>query len=131
MANKQMNPRSSVTYFFLRAKDVHLEDGLPSITLFARLGREFSSIKAGRKRTHVETAWVQMDDLQMDHVPEKMKNLPNCVQKYELSSPVFQHLLHLSRKCPNELYGITPYYLKADREMFLSWEELDQCWQDG
>lgn len=131
MPKTQTHPRNSVTYFFLKSKDVHMEDGFASVTLFARLGREISSVKGGKKRTCVETAWVEIEDLRMEHVPEKMKNLPNCMQKYELSPPVYQHLLHLSEKCPSELYGITPYYLKANRKMFLPWEELDQCSPGG
>lgn len=96
-----------------------------SITLFARLVREITSVTGREKHTQVETFWVQIDDLEMENATEKVKALPNCMNKYEVSENVFRHLLKLSTSCPNELYGIIPYYLKATREMFHPWQELE------
>ncbi|WP_251047766.1 hypothetical protein [Planococcus sp. ISL-109] len=101
-------------------------NGLTSITLFARLAREITSFTGREKQTQVDTFWVQIDDLGMDHATEKVKTMPNCMEKYEVSEQVFRHLLQLSKRCPNELYGIIPYYVKANREMFLPWQELEQ-----
>ncbi|MBT2572060.1 hypothetical protein [Planococcus sp. ISL-110] len=129
MAQKKLSSQKSVTYFFLKSKDVHTENGLTSITLFARLAREITSVTDREKQTRVETFWVQIDDLGIEHATEKVKALPNCMEKYEVSEKVFLHLLQLSKSCPNELYGVIPYYLKANREMFHSWPELEQSWQ--
>lgn len=124
IVHKQSNPQKSVTYFFLKSKDVHMENEVASITLFARLAREITSFTGREKQTQIDTFWVQIDDLGMEHATEKVKALPNCMEKYEVSEKVFQHLLHLSKSCPDELYGVTPCYLKVNREMFLPWEEF-------
>ena len=129
MVKKQLIPQKAVTYFFLKSKDVHMENGLISITLFARLGRESTYFTDGEKQTQVETHWVQIDDVDMEHATEKLKTLPNCMEKYEVSEKVFQHLLQLSKSCPSELYSLTPYYLKVNREMFLPWQELEESLQ--
>lgn len=131
MADKKLVSQNSITYLFLKSKDVHRENGLSSITLFARLAREVTRFKGREKQTQVETFWVQIDDVGMEHATEKVKALPNCLEKYEISEKVFRHLLQLSKHCPDELYGITPCYLKADREMFLSWQKLEQSFQNG
>ena len=126
MAQKHLVPQKSMAYFFLKSKDVHMENGLTSITLFARLAREITLVTGREKQTQVETFWVQIDDLGMEHATEKVKNLPNCMVKYEVSEKVFKHLLQLSKSNPNELYGVIPYYLKANREMFCSGQEFLQ-----
>lgn len=131
MAQEQLISQKSVTYFFLKSKDVHMENGLASITVFARLARETASFSGRKKQTHLETFWVQIEDIRMEHVPEKVKSLPNCLQQYEVSEKVFHHLLQLSKICPNDLYTVTPYYLKVNREMFLPWQELEQSWVNG
>ncbi|MBT2583112.1 hypothetical protein [Planococcus sp. ISL-109] len=130
MAQKQVIPQKSVTYFFLKSKDVNMENGLTSITLFARLAREITCFTGREKQTQVETFWVQLDDIGMEQATKKVKALLNCMEKYEVSEQVFRHLLQLSKSCPNELYGVIPYYLKGNREMFLPWQELDQSWQN-
>ncbi|HSI67838.1 MAG TPA: hypothetical protein VK947_10505 [Planococcus sp. (in: firmicutes)] len=124
MAQNQLIPQKSVTYFFIKSKDVNMEKGLATITLFARLAREITLVTGREKQTQIETFWVQIDDLGMEHATEKVKTSPNCMEKYEVSEKVFQHLLQLSKTCPNELYGVTPYYVKGNREMFLPWQEL-------
>lgn len=131
MTQKQLIPQKSVTYFFLKSKDVHMENGVTSITLFARLAREITSVTGRRKQTQIETLWVQLEEIGMGQATEKVKALPNCMEKYEVSEQVFRHLLQLSNRCPNELYGLIPYYLKANREMFLPWQELEQSLQNS
>lgn len=130
MAQKQVIPQKSVTYFFLKSKDVQMENELTSITLFARLARKITFFTGREKQTHFETLWVQINDIGIEQATEKVKNLPNCIEKYEVSEKVFRHLLQLSKSCPNELYGIIPYYMKANREIFLPWQELEQSWQN-
>lgn len=130
MARKQLIPQKAVTYFFLKSKDVHTENGVTSITLFARLAREITSFTAREKQTQFETFWVQLNEIAMEQATEKVKTLPNCMEKYEVSEQVFRHLLQLSKRCPNELYGLIPYYVKANREMFLPWQELEQSWEN-
>ena len=125
MVKKQLIPQKSVTYFFIKSKDVHIENGFSSITLFARLGCEIFFFTDGKKRSQVETHWVQIDDVEMEDATDKLKTLPNCLEKYEVSEKVFQHLLQLTKSCPSELYSVIPYYVKASREMFLTWQELE------
>lgn len=125
MAQKQSVPQKSVAYFFLKSKDVNIENKLASVTLFARLAREITFFTGGKTQTQVETFWVEIDDIEMENASEKVKNMPNCMQKYEVSEKVFRHLLQLAQECPNELYGITPYYLTANRESFLPWQEFE------
>lgn len=130
MAREQLSTQKSVTYFFLKSKDVHMENGVTAITLFARLTRVAISFTGREKQTQVETCWVQLEDIEREQATEKVKALPNCMEKYEVSEQVFRHLLQLSKRCPNELYGIIPYYMKANREMFLPWQELEQSWEN-
>lgn len=129
MVQKQKIPQKTVSYFFLKSKDVHMEDGVLTITLFARLASEITSFSDGKKQTQFETHWVQMDDIEMGNATDKLMTLPNCMDKYEVSENVFQHLLQLTASCPSELYSVIPYYLKAHREMFLPWQELEQSLQ--
>lgn len=128
MAHTQLNPAKATTYFFLKSKDVQIENGLATVTLFARLAREVASTKGKKKETLSETSWVQIVDIRMEHVTEKVRNLPNCMQKYEVSDKIFYHLLELSESCTYELYGVTPYYLTTNRKMFVPWQELEKNW---
>lgn len=130
MVQKMLIPQKSVTYFFLKSKDVHMENGLASITLFARLAREITLVTGRKKQTQADTFWVQIDDLGMEQATEKVKAMPNCMEKYEVSEKVFQHLLQLSKSCPDELHGVIPYCLTAKREMFCPWQELEQSLQN-
>ncbi|ANU13016.1 hypothetical protein [Planococcus halocryophilus] len=130
MMQKQLIPQRSVTYYFLKSKDVHMENGRTAITLFVRLAREITTFTGREKQTQVETFWVELEDIAMEQAAEKVKALPNCMEKYEVSEQVFRHLLQLSKRCPNELHGLIPYYVKANREMFLPWQELEQSWEN-
>lgn len=102
-----------------------MENGVTSITLFGRLVREIKSFTG----TQVETFWVQMDDLGVEQAAEKVRSSPNCMEKYEVSQKVFQHLLDLSKRCPNELYGVVPFYMAATRNLFLPWQELERSYE--
>lgn len=44
-------PLKSTSYFFLKSKDVHIENGLAFITLFARLTRENTLIHEGKNES--------------------------------------------------------------------------------
>lgn len=119
-------PLKSTSYFFLKSKDVHIENGLAFITLFARLTRENTLIHEGKKRTHIEIAWVEIEEFQLEHASEKVKSLPNCMQRYEINENVFHGLYHLSKESPEDLFYITPYHHKSSRQNFLSYQELNQ-----
>lgn len=116
----------STTYFFLKFKDVHIENGLAFITLLARLTRETTLIREGKKQTQVETAWVEIEELQMEHAPEKVRNLPNCMQRYAITENVFRSLYHLSKESPEDLFYIIPYHHESIRKNFLSRQQLNQ-----
>lgn len=112
-------PEHSVGYFFLRSKDVHIEDGTAFITFFARLTREVSFRKEGGKQTEVQTVWVDIDEVALDQASEKARALPNCMQRYELTQNIFHSLYQVSESCPNELFYITPYHQESTREKFI------------
>ena len=131
MEQKQFTSQKPVVYFFLRSKDVHEENKREAITLFTRLTRETIFYTAGKWQKRVETFWVQINDLAWEQASEKVKNMPNCIQKYEVTEKVFQHLLQLCKTCPEGLFGITPYYIKVERVAFLPWQELEKCWQNS
>lgn len=109
----------AVEYYFLRSKDVHIEDGTAFITLFARLTREVSIRKENGEQTEVETVWVDIDEMKLEQAPEKAQALPNGLQRYELTPEVFQSLYHVSKYCPNELFYITPYHRESTSEKFI------------
>lgn len=124
--NQLTIPLKATTYFFLKSKDVHIENGLAFITLFARLTRETTLIHEGKKQTHVETAWVEIEEFQMEHAPEKVRNLPNCMQRYKITEDVFRSLYHLSKESPEDLFYITPYHYESSRKNYLSYQQLNQ-----
>lgn len=113
-------PQKSVGYFFLRSKDVHIENGAAFITFFARLTREISSRKEGVEEKRIQPLWVEIDEVLMDHASEKAKAMPNCMQRYELTPNVFNSLYQLSKVCPAELFYITPYHLKSTHRKFIT-----------
>jgi hypothetical protein len=112
-------PQQSVGYFFLRSKDVHVENGAAFITFFARLTKETSFGKEGVEQIRIHPVWVNIDEVLMDHASEKAKAMPNCMQRYELTPNVFYSLCRLSKTCPGELFYITPYYLKSTHRKFI------------
>lgn len=113
-------PQNSVNYFFLRSKDVHIENGSAFITFFARLTRETSFRKEGKKQTDVQTIWVEIDEMILEHTSEKARALPNCMHRYELLPSVFYSLWELSKNCPKELFYVTPYHRKSTCEKFIT-----------
>lgn len=119
MGQMEQLPQKSVGYFFLRSKDVHIENESTFITFFARLTREVSSIKEGKKQTEVQTIWVDIDEVLLEHASEKAKALPNCMQRYELTQNIFHSLCQLSQSCPEELFYLTPYHRECAREKFI------------
>ncbi|ANU10911.1 hypothetical protein A1A1_17590 [Planococcus antarcticus DSM 14505] len=119
MEQMEQLPRKSVDYFFLRSKDVHIENGSAFITFFARLTREVSFRKDGEKQTRVQTVWVDVDEVKLEHASKKARGLPNCMQRYELSQNVFYNLYQLAKKSPKDLFHITPYCQKSTREKFI------------
>src|SRR5690606_21105961 len=97
MAQRKPPVQESIAYFFFKSKDVNVENGLSSITLFARLTCEVTCIIGRKKQAQIETVWVQANDVRMEQATEKVKAAPNCIEKYEVSETIFQHLVQLSR----------------------------------
>lgn len=120
MEQMEHMPQKSVGYFFLRTKDVHVENGAAFITFFARLTRETSFKKEGVEQTRIQPVWVEIDEVLMGNASEKAKALPNCMQRYELTPKVFYSLYQLSKSCPAELFYITPYHLKFTYRKFIT-----------
>lgn len=112
-------PEQTVGYFFLRSKDVHNENGASFITFFARLAKEISYEKEGRRQQQVQTVWVEIDEVMLDHASPKAKALPNGVQRYELTQNIFYSLYQVSQNCPDELFYITPFHRESSREKFI------------
>lgn len=119
MEKMEQLPRQSVGYYFLRSKDVHIENGAAFITFFIRLTREISFKKEGEQQTRIQAVWVDIDEVKMGHASEKVRALPNCMQRYELTQSMFYSLYHLSKSCPKELFFITPYHRKCIRKEFI------------
>jgi hypothetical protein len=119
MPQKQYVPHKSIAYFFNRSKDTHEENGIAIITLFARLTREFTYDDGFNTYEKAETVWVDMEDIKMEKATEKMKALPNCMQRYTITEKVFRELYQLSKNCPRELYYITPFHHESIREKFV------------
>lgn len=123
--NYLSSPRKSTNYFFLKSKDIHIENGKTFITLFARLTREISLSVEGERQTHVETVWVEIEELPIGHAPKKVRTLPNCMQRYAITENVFRNLHQLSKKSPKELFYVTPYHQGTCRKNFLSYQQLN------
>lgn len=117
MKEMKQLPQKSVSYFFLRSKDVHIENQSAMITFFARLTREISFSK--KEQPEVQTVWVKIDEVPMEQAPQKVKEMPNCMQRYELPQNVFYHLYQMSKNCPKELFFVTPYHRNSTREYFV------------
>lgn len=120
MEKMEQLSQQSVGYFFLRSKEVHIENGAAFITFFVRLTRETSVRKEGKEQTRVQAVWVDIDEVMEGHASEKARALPNCMQRYELSQSVFYSLCHLSKSCPEELFYITPYHRNSTRKEFVT-----------
>jgi hypothetical protein len=90
------------TYFFTRVKDTHEEEGKLFITLFARLTVQTAS--------ETKSLWVEIDEVAWEQASKKLKAIPNRMHTYSVSADIFRGLLQLSRRCPEELYFLTPLY---------------------
>jgi hypothetical protein len=112
MPEQQLMPQGSVTYYFLRSKDVHEEDGTEFITLFARLIREFTFYSNEHVYSQRQSVWVDIDEVESRNAPEKVKELPNAIQTFKIQEKVFNELVEASKNCPKELYFVTPMSLK-------------------
>ena len=120
MEKMEQLPQKSVGYYFFRSKDVHVEDGRAFITFFVRLTRETSYRKEGKEETEIQSVWVDIDEMMLGHASDKVRALPNCMQRYELTQNVFYNLCQLSKSCPTELFYITPYHRKSKRKKFIT-----------
>jgi len=87
---------------------VHEENGTLFITLFTRLTIEFTADNGHKNTEKVESVWVDIEEVKMEHATKKMKELPNCIYRYEVSKDVFLELYRASQVCPKELYYVTP-----------------------
>ncbi|TWT07843.1 hypothetical protein FQV26_08540 [Planococcus sp. CPCC 101016] len=113
-------PQKSVSYYFLRSKDVHIENGSAFITFFARLTKEITFSKEGEMQTEIQTMWVEIDEVKQEQASQKDKALPNCMRRYEILPSVFYSLWKLSKDCPRELFYVTPYHRKSTCEKFIN-----------
>ncbi|MBT2581629.1 hypothetical protein [Planococcus sp. ISL-109] len=120
METMEQLPQKSVGYYFFRSKDVHVENGSAFLTFFVRLTRETSFRKEGKVQTQVQSVWVDVDDVMLGHASEKVRALPDCKQRYELTQSVFYSLCRLSKSCPEELFYITPYHRKSPHKEFIT-----------
>lgn len=109
MLQNQSVPSESIAYFFTRSKDVHEENGMLFITLFARLTREFTKIDGHEIVRKSESVWVDIEEMRMEHATEKIRALPNRIHRYEVSKEVFLELFKTAADCPKELYYVTPF----------------------
>lgn len=112
MPEQQIIPQGSVTYYFLRSKDVHEEEGTEFITLFARLTREFTFCSEEHVYSRRQSVWVDIDEVESQNAPQKVKELPNAIQTFKIQENVFKELVEASKTCPKELYFVTPISLK-------------------
>lgn len=113
-------PHKRVSYFFLKSKDVHVEEGNTYITCFARLTREVSIEKDGEENTQIQTFWVDINELQFNQASKKLRELPNCMHRYEITKEVFYNMYQLSKRCPEELYQVIPYHKKSTSEKLIN-----------
>ncbi|HSI68361.1 MAG TPA: hypothetical protein VK947_13120 [Planococcus sp. (in: firmicutes)] len=120
MAQKQAIPHQSISYFFHRAKDTHIEEGLEFITLFVRLTREISRTVGAKIYTKEESIWVELEEVPGKVAPEKLKNLPNCMNRYKVPEKVFKGLCDISQQCPQELYFLTPFHEGSTHQNFIT-----------
>jgi hypothetical protein len=109
MSQNQLVPIEPTTYFFTRSKDVHEENGMQIITLFARLTRESMKTIGSKTVRKVESVWVDIEEVAMEQATEKMRSLPNCILRYNVSKEVFLGLFKASVECPKELHYVTPF----------------------
>lgn len=114
MSEKQLLPQGSVTYYFLRSKDVHEEEGIEKITLFARLTREFTFFSKEQAYSQRQSVWVDIDEMESRNAPQKVKELPNAIQTFKIQENVFKELVEAAKICPKELYFVTPMSVKRN-----------------
>ncbi|MGH2317828.1 hypothetical protein ACRC6Q_08660 [Planococcus sp. SE5232] len=119
MGQKVQLTEQAIEYFFLRSKDVHIEEETAFITLFARLTKEVSVKKENGEQTEIETVWVDIDEMKLEQAPDKAQALPNGLQRYEITPEVFQNLYHISKWSPKDLFYITPYHRESTSEKFI------------
>lgn len=103
--------QKSVAYYFVRSKNVHEEDGEQFITLFARLCREQTYIKGGKKLSERESVWVNIDEVKMSHAMQKVIEMPDRIHNYVIAENVFKELVRTAHTCPKELYFIAPIHI--------------------
>lgn len=112
MSEKQLMPHGSVSYYFLRSKDVHEENGVEFITLFARLTREFTFYAKDHVYSQRQSVWVDIEEVKSEHASQKLKELPNSIHTFTVQEQVFKELVKTSQNCPKELYFVTPMHEK-------------------
>lgn len=110
MQPNEFNAQNNVKYFFLRSKDVHAENGLIFITLFARLTREFTQDIGGKKIRKLDPVWVEIEEVKMEHSTEKIRALPKSTFSFNVSEKIFHELLRTALISPRELHYLTPFY---------------------
>lgn len=113
-------PDQRANYYFLKSKDVHVEEGNMYITCFARLTREVLIEKDGKEKTRIQTFWVDINEQRFDQATKKVQAMPNCMHRYEIAKEVFYNMYQLSKSCPEEIFQVIPYHKKSTCEKFIN-----------
>lgn len=116
--------KQSIKYHFVRSKDVYMENGTIYITVFARLSKEYNLFTDGRWHTHIETIWVDLEDIRKEHAPNRIKQLSNHLQQYQVSESVFRNLHFLAETDAEKLFLTTPMYEQYYSQPFSNEESL-------
>lgn len=119
MPQNQCTAQESVAYFFNKSKDVYEENEVSFITVFARLTREFTYANGVDTYKKAETIWVGIEDIKVEEASEKLKSLPNGMQRYTISENVFRDLYQLSKNCSQELYCVTPFHRASTQQKYV------------
>lgn len=93
--------QEDIHFYFSRSKGTHIEAGEKYITLFARLSVE-------RAASEYKTVWVDIEEVKSEQAAPKIKKMPDSIFRYEISEELFWELYKISRRCPEELYCLTP-----------------------
>lgn len=100
--------QKEINFYFSRSKAAHTENGECCITLFARLSVEvYAGQNAGPAREN-KTVWVDIEEVKGEQVTEKMKRMPDSINRYKITEELFWELYQISQTCPQELYYLTP-----------------------
>jgi len=105
-----------ITYWFVQSKNVFEEGDYKFLSLFSQLLIEKTYIQHGMRIYKREIVWVEIDEIKMNHVSQKMKDLPNRMNNYQVNAQVFKELLTITERCPTELSFVVPFYIRNSQQ---------------